>query len=163
MLQINKIHQGDCMELMQHIPNRSVNMILCDLPYGTTACEWDKVLPLDELWKQYKRILKEDGVVVLTASQPFTTTLIHSNKKDFKYCWYWNKVCPTGFLNAKKQPLRLVEEICIFYSKQPTYNPQMKKTGKIRKRKVNGAETTMMHKAFRCSPAAAHLKEQYFL
>ena len=102
------------MELMQHIPDKSVDMILCDLPYGTTACEWDKVLPLDELWKQYKRILKEEGVVVLTASQPFTTDLINSNREWFKYCWIWKKTKPTGFSHSKNMPLKDYEDIVVF-------------------------------------------------
>jgi site-specific DNA-methyltransferase (adenine-specific) len=131
MLQINKIHQGDCMELMQHIPDKSVDMVLCDLPYGTTACEWDKVLPLDELWKQYKRILKEDGVVVLTASQPFTTDLINSNRDWFRYCWIWDKVLHSNPLIGNIQPLRVHEDIVVFYKRQPTYIPQ-KTQGKKR-------------------------------
>jgi site-specific DNA-methyltransferase (adenine-specific) len=109
---------------MKDIPDASVDMVLCDLPYGTTACEWDKVLPLDELWKQYKRILKDDGVVVLTASQPFTTDLINSNRKWFRYCWVWEKSRPTGHLNAKKQPMRKTEDICVYYKNQCVYNPQ---------------------------------------
>ena len=124
MLELNKIHQGDCMELMQHIPDKSVDMILCDLPYGTTACEWDKVLPLDGLWKQYKRILKEDGVVVLTASQPFTTDLINSNRDWFRYCWVWKKSRPSGFILAKKMPMKEHEDVLVFYNKAGRYFPQ---------------------------------------
>jgi len=112
------------MELMQHIPVKSVDMILCDLPYGTTACEWDKVLPLDELWKQYKRILKEDGVVVLTASQPFTTDLINSNRDWFRYCWVWKKSRPSGFILAKKMPMKEHEDVLVFYNKSGRYFPQ---------------------------------------
>ena len=123
MLELNKIHQGDCMELMQHIPDKSVDMILCDLPYGTTACKWDKVLPLNELWKQYKRILKKDGVVVLTASQPFTTDLINSNRDWFKYEMIWDKKCITSPALAQVQPLRTHENILVFYNKAGKYNP----------------------------------------
>jgi site-specific DNA-methyltransferase (adenine-specific) len=110
------------MELMQHIPDKSVDMILCDLPYGTTACEWDKVLPLDELWKQYKRILKEDGVVVLTASQPFTTDLINSNRDWFRYEIIWMKSRKTNFANVNNMPLKSHENILVFYKKLPTHN-----------------------------------------
>tara|TARA_Y100000310_G_scaffold123906_1_gene122671 strand:- start:643 stop:1389 length:747 start_codon:yes stop_codon:yes gene_type:complete len=123
-MEINKIHQGDCMELMQHIPDKVVNMILCDLPYGTTACEWDKVLPLEELWKHYKRILKDDGVVVLTASQPFTTDLINSNKKWFRYCWVWYKSKPSG-IAFKNQPMRSHEDIVVFAKGKTNFNKIM--------------------------------------
>lgn len=124
MLELNKIHHGDCLELMKDIPDKSIDMILCDLPYGTTACKWDTIIPLDKLWEQYERIIKEDGAIVLTASQPFTTTLINSNIKLFRYCWYWNKTYSVGFMNANKMPLRNVEEVVVFYKKLPTYNPQ---------------------------------------
>ena len=146
MLQINKIHKGDCMELMQHIPDKSVDMILCDLPYGTTACEWDKVLPLDELWKQYKRILKEDGVVVLTASQPFTTDLINSNRDWFKYSMVWIKNFPSNYLNAKREPLRRFEDVIVFHKGSKKYFPILKKKKKenirwnnINKKGFNGS------------------------
>ncbi len=112
------------MELMQHIPDKVVNMILCDLPYGTTACEWDKVLPLEELWKHYKRILKDDGVVVLTASQPFTTDLINSNKKWFRYCWVWYKSKPSG-IAFKNQPMRSHEDIVVFAKGKTNFNKIM--------------------------------------
>lgn len=113
---------GDCLELMKDIPNGSIDMILCDLPYGTTQNKWDSVIPLDILWKEYKRVVKENGAIVLTSMQPFTSSLINSNLKDFKYCWYWVKNRATGILNAKKQPLRNIEEICVFNIKK--YNPQ---------------------------------------
>jgi len=116
---------GDCLELMKDIPNESIDMILCDLPYGTTQNKWDSVLPLDLLWIEYQRIIKQRGVIVLTASQPFTSQLVMSNLKLFKYSLVWNKKIVTGFLNSKRQPLRQHEDILVFYSKQPTYNPQM--------------------------------------
>lgn len=119
-----ELHQGDCLEIMKDIPTGSVDMILCDLPYGTTDCKWDSIIPLNELWKEYERIIKEDGVIVLTAAQPFTTQLINSNMKLFKYCWYWLKNTPTGFCFAKYQPMRKVEDVCVFYKKVPKYNPQ---------------------------------------
>lgn len=121
---INRIYNEDCIAGMSRYPDRSIDMILCDLPYGMTDCRWDSVLPLGQLWEQYLRIIKPNGAIALTSCQPFTTKLISSNPKHFKYCWYWYKNMVTGFANAKKQPLRCVEEICIFYQKQPVYNPQ---------------------------------------
>lgn len=119
-----RIYNGDCLEIMKDIPDRIVDMILCDLPYGTTQNKWDSVIPLVPLWDQYWRILKEDGVIVLTAAQPFTSILVSSQIKYFKYEWIWEKHTATGFLNAKKQPLRNHESICVFYKNQCLYNPQ---------------------------------------
>lgn len=115
---------GDCLQLMKLIPDYSVDMILCDLPYGTTQCKWDSVIDFSKLWEQYIRITKESAAIVLTAMQPFTSALIMSNPKMFKYDWVWEKGSATGFLNAKKQPLRAHESVCVFYRKQCTYNPQ---------------------------------------
>lgn len=112
---------GNCLEKMKDIPDGSVDMVLCDLPYGTTQNKWDSVIPFDALWKEYKRICK--GSVVLTAAQPFTSSLVMSNINEFKYCWVWKKSKPTGHLNAKKQPLRNTEDIVVFYKNQTTYNP----------------------------------------
>ena len=120
----NEIYLGDCLELMKDIPDKSVDMILCDLPYGTTACKWDSVIPFEPLWEQYKRVIKDRGVIILTASQPFTSFLVTSNIKMFKYDWCWHKTRVTGVLNAKKMPLRTKEDILVFYNKQCTYNPQ---------------------------------------
>jgi site-specific DNA-methyltransferase (adenine-specific) len=116
--------QGDCLERMKEIPDGSVNLILCDLPYGTTQNKWDSVIPFEPLWEQYKRVTKEDSAIVLTASQPFTSALVMSNPKQFKYDWVWRKPKGTGHLNAKKQPMRDKEDILVFYTRQPTYNPQ---------------------------------------
>jgi site-specific DNA-methyltransferase (adenine-specific) len=128
-LELNMIYHRDCLSDggMALIPDKSVDMILCDLPYGTTQNKWDSVIPFEPLWEQYNRIIKDTGAVVLFANQPFTTNLISSNFNAFKYCWTWKKSKVTGYLNAKKQPLRTIEDICVFYSKQCTYNPQMKK------------------------------------
>ena len=115
---------GDCLELMKDIPNGSIDMILCDLPYGTTACKWDTIIPFDKLWEQYERIIKPNGAIVLTAQQPFTSALVMSNPKIYKYDLYWKKSKPVGFANAKKMPLKDVETISIFYKSLPTYNPQ---------------------------------------
>ncbi len=119
--------QGDCLERMKEIPDGSVDMILTDPPYGTTACKWDSIIPLEPMWEQLKRIIKPNGAIVMTASQPFTTTLIASNMKMFKYCWVWEKPKGTGHLNANKMPMRYTEDICVFYSKPPAYIPQKTK------------------------------------
>jgi len=117
------LHNGDCLQILPSIPSGSIDAIITDLPYGVTDSEWDSVIPLDLLWKEYERIIKTNGAIILTASQPFTNILINSNQGLYKYCWYWIKSAPRGFANAKKQPLRAVEEVCIFYKNQPTYNP----------------------------------------
>lgn len=119
-----ELRKGDCLEVMQDIPEKSIDLILCDLPYGTTQCAWDKKIPFEPLWEQYKRITKDNAAVVLFSVQPFTTQLISSNKKHFRYCWYWKKNNKTGGQYAKVQPMRCIEEICVFYRKAPTYNPQ---------------------------------------
>lgn len=115
---------GDCLELMKDIPNGSIDMILADLPYGTTQCKWDSIIDLPKLWEQYERIIKPNGAIVLTAAQPFTSILVMSNLKLFKYDWVWKKPKGTGHLNAKKQPMRDKEDVLVFYKNQCTYNPQ---------------------------------------
>lgn len=125
---INKVIQGDCLEVMKDIPDKSVDMILCDLPYGITQNKWDFEIPLDKLWIQYERIISDKGAIALNSHGLFTAKLIMSNPKLFKYKLVWIKSKATNFLNAKKQPLRKYEDICIFYknhTNQPTYNPQM--------------------------------------
>lgn len=122
----NLIH-GDCLEKMKDIPDGSVDMILCDLPYGTTQCKWDSALPLNKLWQIYKRVIKNNGAIVLFSAQPFTSILITSAIDIFKYDWCWQKPKGTGHLNAKKQPMRDKEDICVFYKEQCLYNPQMTK------------------------------------
>lgn len=127
------IEQGDCLELMKQIPDGSVDMILCDLPYGTSACKWDTVIPFEELWAHYKRLIKPNGAIVLFGSEPFTSTLIMSNIQMYKYNWTWLKDNATNFLNKKYQPGKVTEDICVFgkmatsYSKlgNMIYNPQM--------------------------------------
>lgn len=125
---VNKILHGDCLEKMANIPDKSVNMILCDLPYGVTNQDYDTLIAFEPLWKQYERIIKHNGAMVFTATEPFRTKLISSNFKLFKYDLIWEKNKYSGFLNAKKQPLRQHEAILVFYKQQPTYNPQ-KTTG----------------------------------
>lgn len=124
----------DCLEGMKQIDDKSIDCIICDLPYGTTQCKWDTVIPFEPLWEQYNRIIKDNGAIVLFGSEPFTSILISSNIKNFKYNWIWQKNKCTGFLNAKKQPLNDNETISVFYKKQPTYNPQMIVAEKIYKR-----------------------------
>lgn len=117
--------KGDCLERMKEIPDGSVDMVLADVPYGTTACAWDSVIPLEPMWEQLKRIIKPRGAIVMTASQPFTSVLVCSNIKMFKYDWTWRKPKGTGHLNAKRQPMRDKEDIVVFCSGQTIYNPQM--------------------------------------
>lgn len=122
-----KLWHGDCLELMKDIPDKSVDMILCDLPYGTTQNKWDSVIDLHLLWTQYNRISKDNAAIVLFGAQPFSSILVCSNLSAFKYDWCWQKPKGTGHLNAKKQPMRDKEDILVFYRKQCTYNPQMTK------------------------------------
>lgn len=130
----NYLWNGDCLELMKDIPDKSIDAIICDLPYGTTQNKWDSVIPFKKLWNEYERIIKDNGAIVLTAQQPFTSALIMSNPKIYKYNWVYQKNKSTGFLNAKKQPLNDYEDICVFYKKQCTYNPQMTVAEKTYKR-----------------------------
>ena len=118
------LRQGDCLQLMKEIPDKSVDMILCDLPYGTTKNTWDVVIPFTQLWEQYNRIIKDNGAIVLFGNQPFTSHLIISNEKYFRYSMIWVKNKFSDFLNANRKPMKVNEDICIFYKKQPTYNPQ---------------------------------------
>jgi len=122
---LNRIFNEDCLEGMKRIPDGSVDLILCDLPYGTTQCAWDSIIPFEQLWAQYERIIKGNGAIVLTAAQPFTSALIMSNPKLFKYSWIWEKSKATGYLNAKKRPLCAHEDILVFAKKSPVYFPQM--------------------------------------
>lgn len=126
-MELNKIYNINCLEGMKQIPDKSIDMILCDLPYGTTQCKWDTIIPFEPLWAQYKRIIKDNGAIVLTASQPFTSLLIMSNIKDFKYCWEWDKKLSGNPLLAKYQPLKIHEDICVFSSKTHKYYPIMRK------------------------------------
>jgi len=135
----NTVICDDCLIAMKEIPDKSVDMILADLPYGTTACKWDTIIPFEPLWEQYKRIIKDNGAIVLTASQPFTSALVMSNPKMFKVAIVWNKKKAGNFVQGNIQPLKIHEDVLIFYSKQPTYNPQktlLDKPQKVR----NGAK-----------------------
>ena len=132
-MELNKIYNEDCLIGMQEIESKSIDMILTDLPYGITANEWDSIIPLDKLWEQYERIIKDNGAIVLTATQPFASKLVMSNINLFKYEWIWNKHRPSNIFLAKKQPLRNHEQILVFYKNQPTYKPipRKKNTGKL--------------------------------
>ena len=122
---LNQIFNEDCLEGMKRIPDKSVDMILCDLPYGTTACSWDTIIPFEPLWEQYERVIKDNGAIVLFGQEPFSSNLRSSNFKLYRYDWIWEKDNHTNFLNIKKQPAKRHELISVFYKKQPTYNPQM--------------------------------------
>ena len=126
MMDINTIIHGDCLEVMKTLPDNSIDLILTDPPYGTTACDWDKVPDLELMWKEINRICKPNAAKIMTSSQPFTTTLIQSNIQDFRYEWVWKKTQATGGLNANKMPLKIHENVCVFYSKLPQYNPVFK-------------------------------------
>ena len=131
-------YQGDCLVEMDKIADKGVDMILCDLPYGTTACKWDSVIPFEPLWKHYERIIKDNGAIVLTASQPFTSALVMSNAKLFRYEWIWNKKLAGNAILAKKQPLKIHENVLVFNSK--IYQPQKVK-GKMRSKMTGGLDT----------------------
>ena len=120
---LNKIIEGDCLEVMKDIPDKSIDMILCDLPYGTTACKWDTIIPFEPLWEQYKRIIKDNGAIVLTASQPFTSALVMSDPDMFKYEWIWEKHKGTNIYGVKREPLKIHESVLVFGGSK--YNPQM--------------------------------------
>lgn len=150
LIECNTVYNMDCLEGMKHIPDKSIDMILCDLPYGVTACSWDYIIPIDPLWEQYKRIIKDYAIIALTSTQPFTTDLINGNRGWFKYCWIWDKG-KSGFpLHAKNMPLRRHEDICIFSNgvmnhktltaKRMFYNPQglIKIKPKTKKRNIFG-------------------------
>ena len=120
-----RLMHGDCLELMDDIESGSIDMILCDLPYGTTACKWDTVIPFDPLWEQYKRVIKPKGAIVLFGSQPFTSALVMSNPKMFKHSWVWNKRFAGNFATAKYAPMKIHEDVCVFGIGTVNYTPQM--------------------------------------
>lgn len=129
-VELNRIYQMDCLEGMKLLPDKSIDSIICDLPYGSTKCKWDTIIPFDKLWEQYERVIKENGAIILFGSQPFTSLLTVSNLDLFKYELLWEKEQGTNYVLAKKRPLKNYENILVFYKKQPTYNPQMVDAGK---------------------------------
>ena len=142
-----KLLCGDCLELMKGIPDKSIDMILCDLPYGTTRCRWDSVIDFSGLWGGYNRIIKDHGAIMLFSTQPFTAQLVNSNLKYYRYEWIWRKTQAKNHLNAKRQPLRAHENIEVFYKKPPVYNPQMTHG---HKRKVATAKYTRENTGTSC-------------
>lgn len=142
-MEINKVYNGDCLEVMKEIDDKSVDMILCDLPYGTTKCKWDHIIPFDRLWKEYKRIIKEDSPIVLCATQPFTSFLITSNISMYKYTWIWDKVRPLGHLVSKKRPMQRTEDIVVFGNSKIRYFPQTTK-GDVGKKSKEYSRTSIM-------------------
>lgn len=143
-----ELHLGDCLEVMKSIPDRSVDMVMTDPPYGTTACKWDSIIPLEPMWEQLKRIIKPKGAIVMTASQPFTTTLIASNMKMFKYCWVYRKPQGVDPFMAKIRPLNDVEDVVVFCKKSTIYNPQLAagdayKITRDRKERLNELNATI--------------------
>jgi len=153
-----KLLHGDCLDLMKDIPDGSIDMILCDLPYGTTACKWDEIIPFEPLWEQYERIIKDNGAIVLTASQPFTTKLIDSKIELYKYNWVWKKAKPTGFSHSKNMPLKDYEDIVVFskgsighahlIKNRMEYNPQgVYEVSRKIKRSTKGFSGTMERKS----------------
>jgi site-specific DNA-methyltransferase (adenine-specific) len=146
LLERNKIYLGDCLEVMKDIPDKSIDMILCDLPYGTTACKWDTVIPFEPLWVQYERVIKDSGAIVLTASQPFASALVMSNLRLFKHEWCWDKVNSSSGLHAKRQPLKSHENILVFGKYVINYFPQKEEA----KRRVDKERDIPNGEAFNC-------------
>lgn len=153
---IDTIIQGDCLEVMPSIPDKSIDMILCDLPYGTTACKWDTIIPFEPLWEQYKRIIKDNGAIVLTGSQPFTSALVMSNIKWFKYCWTWDKITAKGHLVAKIRPMQQTEDVLVFGKQKINYYPIMtnrpqnkiKTTSEIKRTEIMGGKSKGYKKTY---------------
>ena len=130
MIEIDKIYNEDCLTGMQRIPDGSVDAIICDLPYGTTACAWDNIIPFEPMWEQFRRVTKPNAAIVLFGSEPFSSALRMSNIKEYRYDWVWRKDYSTGFLDANRKPLKQHENISVFYQSLPTYNPQKTNIGK---------------------------------
>ncbi len=149
-LSVNSVICGDCIDVMSSIEKESINLILCDLPYGTTKCKWDVILPFDKLWEQYNRIIKPNGAILLFGNEPFSSKLRLSNLPDFRYDWYWQKDRGANFLFGNKMPLKNIEIVSCFYKKQPTYNPQ---------KTINPKGATKMHLGKNPSKISNHVKE----
>ncbi len=145
---MRKLLQGNCLEKMKDIPDGSVDMVLTDPPYGTTACKWDSIIPLVPMWQRLKQVIKSNGAIIMTASQPFTTNLINSNRLWFRYELIWQKERGQNFIQAKRQPLKSHENILVFYNKQPVYNPQMDDAPKenIRKPQYHTSHKTEVYR-----------------
>ena len=157
-----RLIKGDCLEVMKGIEDKSIDMILCDLPYGTTACKWDIVIPFEPLWEQYNRIIKDNGAIVLFGNEPFTSMLICSNLKGFKYRWDWNKKIPSGMGYAKYRPMQQTEDIAVFTKngEKTVYNPQMIKREKPIKSGGNSIQTGV-YSVFKCIGEGKEYKKTY--
>ena len=152
-------YHGDCLDVMPMLPDGCADMILCDLPYGATVCRWDTVIPFEPLWEQYRRLIKPNGTIVLTATQPFTSALVMSNPKWFRYDWAWIKNRSTNFVHAQRQPLRKHEQVLVFYGAQPTYNAQgLRRYGKVEKPRYGEAHPTG-ERIFRQKNQTPYLRE----
>ena len=154
-----RLFNGDCLEVLNTIPDSSVDLVLADLPYGTTACAWDAVIPFDLLWEQYRRVCRPGAAIVLTASQPFTTSLIASNMAMFKYCWVWVKNHVTGHLNAKKRPMKQTEDVVVFCAETPPYYPQG--TTEVNKPAKNSDSDCRRGKGNKTSTVSGGLQKEY--
>lgn len=159
-IELNNIYNMDCLEGMKYIKDKSVDMILCDLPYGTTRNKWDSVIPLEPLWTEYERIIKDDGAIILTAQTPFDKVLGVSNLRLLRYEWIWRKDAGTGFLNAKKMPLKDHENVLVFYKKLPTYNPQMR-GNEVRKVRRKDAPQPTTNYGFSMQPKESEYVGRY--
>lgn len=164
-----KLYNGDCLEVMDRLAEEGiiVDVIICDPPYGTTACKWDTVIPFEDMWKRLNKLIKPNGAIVLFGSEPFSSALRMSNIKNYKYDWIWEKEIGTGHLNAKKQPLRNSENISIFYKKQPLYRPQLEKgspykafTGKIPENYNHSKKVETINNGFRYPKTVVKFKTQ---
>ena len=156
-----QVIQGNCLEVMKDIPDKSIDMILCDLPYGTTACKWDTIIPFEPLWEQYKRIIKNNGAIVLTASQPFTSALVMSNVKMFKYEWIWDKKLAGNGILAKIQPLKIHENILVFSKGKCRYNPTMSK-GVLRKKLTNSLKISEINNGDGIKKCSETFNDDYY-
>ena len=154
----NSINQGDCLKLMNGIPDKSIDMILADLPYGTTACSWDSIIDLDKLWLQYERIIKDDGAIVLTACQPFATKLINSNLELYRYNWVWNKKLGGNSMLVNYQPYKIHEDIVVFSKEKHKYNPIMEKG----KKRIKNGKTNSSTNAFNVKGANKIFNNKYY-
>jgi len=162
MIELNKIYNEDCLEGMKRIADKSIDMILCDLPYGTTACKWDSIIPFEPLWEQYNRIIKDNGAICLFGNEPFTSELIHSNLKGFKYRWDWNKKIPSGMGYAKYRPMQQTEDISVFTKngEKTIYYPQMIKRDKPIKSGGNTIQAGV-YSGFKCMGEGKEYKKTY--
>lgn len=142
------LYQGDCLEVMKQIPDKSIDMVLCDLPYGTTACKWDITLPFNKIWENYNRVCKDNAAILLFATEPFTSYMILSNLKNYRQKLTWLKTRPTNMFNAKKQFMNWTEDIVVFYQKLPTYNPVMRTDGKFSGEKIQRNNTNRKQGVF---------------